>query len=108
MQAKGIRPHMLFESDILSSVIRNVTDGLGVGFAPIPYIKSEIKEGLLKVYPSREALWSHRMIVMSAPSFKAHPFVERLVQIVKREELPPRRPALKKAGDSFVGHHHGT
>ena len=87
LQKKGIRPHMLFESDMLSSVIRNICDGLGVGFAPIPYIKSEIKEGLLRVFPPNEVLWIHRMTVMSNPNLKPHPFVARLIQVIRNEEV---------------------
>src|SRR5665213_3010217 len=91
LQAKGIRPHMLFESDIVSSVIRNVCDGLGVGFAPIPYIKSEIKDGLLRVYQPNEVYWRHRLTVMSGPNLKVHPFVDRLIQVIQSEDRNPRR-----------------
>lgn len=100
LQRKGIRPHMLFESDILSSVIRSVCDGLGVGFAPIPYIKSEVQEGLLQVYPPNDVLWSHRMTVMVGPKLKSHPFVERIVQAIREEgnASPTQVGSKRKSG----------
>jgi LysR family transcriptional activator of nhaA len=91
LQGKGIKPHMLFESDIMASVVRNVCEGLGVGFAPIPYIKSEIKEGLLRVYPLNEFLWIHRLTVMSGPNLKPHPVVARLVEVIHGEEISAKR-----------------
>lgn len=95
LQKMGVRPHLIFESDILASVIRNVCDGLGVGFFPIPNVRDEIEDGLLRVYPPNEVLWSHRLTVMSGPNLRSHPFIDRLVQLIRAEENRPSHPRKK-------------
>lgn len=59
LQKIGIKNPVVFESDILAAVIRASLDGVGIAFLPLPYIKTELKQGSLVPVGALKAHWRH-------------------------------------------------
>jgi LysR family transcriptional activator of nhaA len=59
LQKSRIRQSLVFESDILSAVVRAAVEGMGVAFLPKPYIANELKSGMLIDLSEGHKLWSH-------------------------------------------------
>jgi LysR family transcriptional activator of nhaA len=60
----SIKPNVIFESDILSSVEKAILDGLGWGFMPDQYLKKELSLNLVKKINTKQRLWNHRLCVV--------------------------------------------
>ncbi|MGE4107705.1 MAG: LysR family transcriptional regulator [Bacteriovoracia bacterium] len=59
LQKNRVRNPVVFESDILSAVIRAAVESAGIAFLPIPYIRAELKSGKLVVLGPGAPLWRH-------------------------------------------------
>jgi LysR family transcriptional activator of nhaA len=59
LQKARIRQSLVFESDILSAVVRAAIEGLGVAFLPKPYITKELKSSMLVSLSEGQKLWTH-------------------------------------------------
>ncbi|MEQ1664172.1 MAG: LysR family transcriptional regulator [Bdellovibrionales bacterium] len=84
---KKISPDCVFESNIISSVIRAATDGMGVALLPEVYLTREIKSQRL-VSLSDKALWKHRMTLISSRDGLDEGrkiFAGKLVQLLRNE-----------------------
>lgn len=55
------QPEIVFESNILASNIRVVTEGAGVAFLPLAYIKKELKKGTLASFSPPNGHWTHQL-----------------------------------------------
>lgn len=58
----------VFESNILASNIRVLTEGAGLAFIPAPYIKKELKRGVLLGFSPPQGFWSHQLFMASHSS----------------------------------------
>jgi LysR family transcriptional activator of nhaA len=65
MEGKRFGGRVVFESDVLASVVRAVIDGLGVSFLPLPYIFTEVAHGKIQVRGPRRGYWSHGVWLIS-------------------------------------------
>ncbi len=59
LQKAKIRQSVVFESDILSAVVRATVEGLGMAFLPKPYIQKELTTGALIKLGESPSLWNH-------------------------------------------------
>lgn len=64
-------PDIVFESNIIASNIRVLTEGVGLAFIPAPYIKKELKKGILVSFSPAQGFWSHQLF-MASHSGKDH------------------------------------
>lgn len=62
---KNLRPVCIFESNIISSVIRAAVDKLGATLLPQVYVLRELKSEKL-VSLNKKSLWRHRMSLLAA------------------------------------------
>ncbi|MEA9356030.1 LysR family transcriptional regulator [Bacteriovorax sp. PP10] len=69
----------LFESDILASVIRAATDGIGFCIIPLPYIKKELQNHTLEVLPKMASLWKHQLYVVARNDKTKPHFINKLI-----------------------------
>ena len=65
MEKKKVGGRTVFESDVLASVVRAVTDGMGIGFLPLPYIMTEVAQGKLEVRGPKGGFWEHGVWLLS-------------------------------------------
>lgn len=52
---------IIFESNILASVVRATIENLGVSFLPLSYVKREISNSLLIAIGPKEGFWKHEI-----------------------------------------------
>jgi LysR family transcriptional regulator, transcriptional activator of nhaA len=61
---KKVNPSCVFESNIISSVIRAATDGMGITVLPYVYVARELRsERLISISP--KPLWKHKMSLVT-------------------------------------------
>jgi LysR family transcriptional activator of nhaA len=73
-----IQYRSILESDIVSSIIRSTVDGMGFCLLPLPYIKKEIQQNILRPLTSMNGLWEHKIYIISRNSVEKNHFVENL------------------------------
>lgn len=59
LQKVRIHRPVVFESDILSAVVRAAVEGVGVAFLPKPYVQKELSSGTLVQLNEGLKLWNH-------------------------------------------------
>jgi LysR family transcriptional activator of nhaA len=69
----------LFESDIIASVIRAATDGIGFCIIPLSYVKKEINNHTLEVLPKMTSLWKHQLYVVARNDKDKSHFINKLI-----------------------------
>lgn len=75
---------LMFESDVISAIIRCVTDKMGLAFLPFPYIHRELKHNKIKIYPhTKVGLWNHKLTLLVRRQRKKNIFVDEMVAALK-------------------------
>lgn len=59
LQKVRIHRPVVFESDILSAVVRAAVEGVGAAFLPKPYVQKELTSGTLVQLSEGQKLWKH-------------------------------------------------
>lgn len=78
-------PKILVESDILASNVRVLSEGVGIGFLPIAYVKKEIKKGLITSFSPTYGLWCHQLFLISNSNAETKRGIEEFKKIIMSE-----------------------
>ena len=65
LEKKRVSPQVAFESDVMSSVVRAIADGIGVGLIPKSYAGKEIAQGLVRTHGPSTGFWQHGLFLIS-------------------------------------------
>lgn len=65
LKALGLRPEIVFESNILACTVRAIREGIGCGFLPAAYIRNDFKLGLLSAVGPAKGYWQHKIFFYS-------------------------------------------
>jgi LysR family transcriptional activator of nhaA len=65
LQKLRLRNQTIFESDILSVVLRSAIEGVGVAFLPEPYIQKEFDHKTLLPLGNSSPLWQHSIFMIT-------------------------------------------
>ncbi len=60
-EANELKGRIVFESDVISSLVRSVIDGIGLAFLPLLYVAREIREKSVRVIGPKEGYWKYRV-----------------------------------------------
>jgi len=60
-EKNNLKGRMIFESDVVASLVRSVIDEIGLAFLPLLYIAREFREGSLRVLGPKEGYWKYRV-----------------------------------------------
>lgn len=74
-----IKYRSLFESDIISSIVRSTVDGMTFCLLPLPYIQKELETKMLQVLTPLSGLWEHQVYIISRNNVDKFNFVKKLV-----------------------------
>ncbi|MFA6237964.1 MAG: LysR family transcriptional regulator [Bacteriovorax sp.] len=74
-----IKYDVLFESDIMNSIIRSAMDGISFCLVPLPYIQKEIQQGLLRIIPQSGGLWKHHLLIIGRNDLDNNMFIKKLI-----------------------------
>ncbi len=78
VQKAKLRNRIVFESDVLATVIRAAADGLGIAFLPLPYIQNELDHRQLIILGDSPMLWHHSLYLISHPRSRKDPTLQEL------------------------------
>ena len=56
-----LKGRIVFESDVISSLVRSVIDEVGLAFLPLLYVAREIREKSVRVIGPKEGYWKYRV-----------------------------------------------
>ena len=74
-----IKYNLIFESDIIASIVRSTMDGMTFCLLPLPYIHKELQQNLLRALTSKNGLWNHYLYIISRNSTDKFHFIKNLV-----------------------------
>jgi DNA-binding transcriptional LysR family regulator len=60
-EANELKGRIVFESDVIASLVRSVMDGVGLAFLPLLYVAREIREKSVRVIGPKEGYWKYRV-----------------------------------------------
>ena len=61
LEHNHLKGRIVFESDVLASVIRSVIDDIGLAFLPLIYVAREIREKSVRVIGPKAGYWKYRI-----------------------------------------------
>lgn len=57
----SLKGRIVFESDVIESLIRSIIDDIGIGFLPLIYVPKEIENESLRKFGPQQGFWKHRL-----------------------------------------------
>jgi LysR family transcriptional regulator, transcriptional activator of nhaA len=78
LQKHKIRNPVVFESDILSMIVRAVLEGVGIGFLPEHYIQKELSQKNLTALHHGHSLWETKLYVFTRTKKVDDPTVQQI------------------------------
>ncbi len=60
-ETNQLKGRIVFESDVIASIVRSVIDEIGVAFVPLIYLGREIREKKVRVICPRDGYWRYRV-----------------------------------------------
>jgi len=60
-EANQLKGRIVFESDVMASLVRSVIDEIGLAFLPLLYIAREVRENSLRVLGPKDGYWKYRV-----------------------------------------------
>jgi LysR family transcriptional activator of nhaA len=80
LQKLRVSKALVFESNVLASVSKAISESVGIGFLPLPYVFREVKQGSLLIIGSKDGLWKHKLYLLCPTKLQSHPLVIELKQ----------------------------
>ena len=71
---------IIFESDVISSLVRSVIDDIGFSFLPLIYVTKEIKENSITVLGPDEGYWKYRIWLACHEQNKGDSLIQTFAQ----------------------------
>jgi LysR family transcriptional activator of nhaA len=60
-EVNQLKGRIVFESDVIASLVRSVIDGIGIAFLPLLYVAREIREKSVRVIGPKNGYWKYRV-----------------------------------------------
>ncbi len=60
-EANDIKGRIVFESDVIASLVRSVIDEIGLAFIPLIYVAREIREKSVRVIGPKKGYWKYKV-----------------------------------------------
>lgn len=74
----GLKGRIVFESDVIASLVRSVIDGIGLSFLPLIYVAREIREKSVRVIGPKGGYWKYRVWLACHKQNKEDPLISAL------------------------------
>ena len=85
LQKKKVKFSLVFETDILASIVRSVIDGVAAGLIPLPYILKEARQGTVKIINTPEGLWQHKIYLITNKNMQPSVFLDQVLAVFESE-----------------------
>ncbi len=74
----GLKGRIVFESDVVASLVRSVMDEIGLAFLPLLYVTRELREGNILVLGPKRGFWKYRVWLTCHNQNRKDPLIESL------------------------------
>lgn len=61
IEAHELKGRVVFESDVVDSLVRSVVDGIGIAFLPVLYVAEPLRKGNLRMVGPKGGFWKYRV-----------------------------------------------
>jgi LysR family transcriptional regulator, transcriptional activator of nhaA len=78
LETEGLPHQIVFESDMLTGLVRAVGAQLGASFMPLPYFSQAMMQGDIKAVGPWGGFWRHKMFMLTRSTGYINPLVEDL------------------------------
>jgi len=82
-ETNHLKGRVVFESDVIASLVRSVIDEIGVTFLPLIYVAREIREKSVRVLGPKEGYWKYRVWLACHTQNHRDPLLKALAQCFK-------------------------
>jgi LysR family transcriptional regulator, transcriptional activator of nhaA len=79
-EENDLKGRIVFESDVIASLVRSVVDGIGIAFLPLLYVAREIREKSVKVIGPKDGYWKYRVWLACHPQNKDDILIKALAR----------------------------
>jgi DNA-binding transcriptional LysR family regulator len=97
VEANQLRGRIVFESDVIASLVRSVIDEIGLSFLPVIYAAREIREKSIRVIGPKDGYWKYRVWLTCHAQSRKDSLIMALAQSFEEiRELAVRNPAASR------------
>jgi LysR family transcriptional activator of nhaA len=75
-EENSIQGRYVFESDVIESLVRSVTDNVGIAFLPLVYVSKEIENNSLRFFGPKKGFWKHCLWLGAHGKCKNDPLIQ--------------------------------
>lgn len=84
LEKKRLTARVAFESDVVATVVRGISDGVGIGFLPLPYFAKEKTRELIDSFGPKEGFWQHSIWLIARKTREPNPLVSELKPLFRK------------------------
>lgn len=81
--ANQLKGRIVFESDVIASLVRSVIDEVGVAYLPLLYVAREIREKSIRAVGPKGGYWKYRVWLTCHNHSKSDPLIRALARSFK-------------------------
>lgn len=82
-EAHELKGRIVFESDVIASLVRSVIDEIGLAFLPLLYVAEELRDKSIRVLGPKEGYWKYRVWLGCHSQNQDDPLIQSLASSFK-------------------------
>lgn len=82
-EGQELKGRIVFESDVMASLVRSVIDEIGFAFLPLLYVAREIREKSIRILGPKEGYWKYRVWMGCHSQNHDDPLIQSLARSFK-------------------------
>lgn len=93
-ETNQLKGRIVFESDVMASLVRSVIDEIGLAFLPLLYVSREIREKSLRTLGPKSGYWKYQVWLVCSQQNQSDPLIQTFSKSFK--EICDVRPKAVK------------
>lgn len=82
-EANQLKGRVVFESDVMASLVRSVIDGIGMAFLPLLYVGREIRDKSLRALGPKNGYWKYQVWLVCSHQNHDDPLIQAFAKSFK-------------------------
>lgn len=82
-EANQLKGRVVFESDVMASLVRSVIDGIGMAFLPLLYVGHEIRDKSLRTLGPKNGYWKYQVWLVCSHQNHDDPLIQAFAKSFK-------------------------
>jgi LysR family transcriptional regulator, transcriptional activator of nhaA len=80
LELNEFKGRIVFESDVIASLVRSISDEIGIAFLPLIYLARDIQENLIQAVGPERGYWKYRVWLSCHSQNKKDPLIQSLAE----------------------------